>query len=86
MRELLLHLRPQIRDLYGSYGIPREIGTAYLREAAELAVLLCHRLHDPRGYFLDRLEVRCRAYWRAVMALEDDLDHPAEGGGGQPER
>lgn len=78
-------MRPAVRDLYGSYGVPREIGTAYFREAAEVAALLCHRLPDPRRYFLDRLEHRCRAYWRAVMELEGDFDDPTEEAGGPPE-
>lgn len=81
VRELLLSLRPEIRELFRSYGVPREVGTAHLREAVEVAAILCHRLADPRRYLLDHLDGRCRAYWRAVMELEGDPEAPGDGGG-----
>jgi len=57
-----------------SYGVPRSVRTAYLREAVELTAILCHRVRDPRRYLLAILERRSKAYWRAVMALEEDPD------------
>jgi len=73
-RELLFRLRPEIRALFRSYGVPRAVGTAYLREAVELSVILCHRVRDPRRYLVATLERRSQAYWQRVMALEGDLD------------
>ena len=87
-RELLLRLRSEVRALCGSYGVPRAVATAYLREAVELAVILCHRLPEPRRYLLERLERRCRAYWQAVMALDGDFEDPTtpeEEDGGPPD-
>jgi hypothetical protein len=77
VRELVLRLRPEIRSLFRSYGVPRPVGRAYLREAVELTVILCHRLSRPRRYLLDRMEGRCRTYWRAVMELDGDLEDPS---------
>lgn len=71
-----------------SYGVPQAVAAAYLREAVELAVILCHRLPDPHRYLLARLERRCRARWLAVMEGEGDREEPPrteEDDGGPPD-
>lgn len=76
VRTLVLHARPEIRDLLRRFGIPRPVAAAYLREAAEVVGILWHRIPDPHRWLLDRLETRCRAYRDAAMEGDHGPSEP----------
>lgn len=78
LRKLLWSLRPTLRDLFRSYGVPEEEASLFLRDTIEALARDCERIGRPRPWILEILETRCRRY-RESLAEDKEPDGGSSG-------